>query len=111
VRVELHSVPVVIARAVANDSGVVVANGTVPADLAAGTHTLVLVVANDAGADPGTGNGSVAIPATVIAATGSEISPWIFAALLLMAGGAGAYFMARRRTARTSADITTPENR
>ena len=114
VNVELHSAPAVIAKVVANDSGVIVANGVVPAGPAAGTHTLVLVVATDGGGTaPGTstGGGSITIPATVIASTGSEISPWLLASLLLLVGGGGVFLVARRRsTAHTASIVTTLKN-
>ena len=112
--VELHSAPAVIAKVVTNDSGVIVANGVVPAGPAAGTHTLVLVVATDGGGTaPGTstGGGSITIPATVIASTGSEISPWLLASLLLLVGGGVVFLVARRRsTAHTASIVTTLKN-
>jgi len=116
VRVELHSDPVVLGEAVADSLGAISLTTTVPADLPAGAHSLVLVPLADpvdpgtdpgtpgtGGSDPaGTGPGTVTIPASILASTGQTPLPYIAAgAALLLLGAAVLYLVRRRRRTAT----------
>jgi hypothetical protein len=94
VRIELHSDPVLLATATASASGVIAAYATVPVDLPAGQHTLVLV---PVAVDGGPGGGAVEVPANVIASTGFDAAVWIAAVLVLLLVGGAALVVARRR--------------
>lgn len=98
VTIELHSTPITLATVNADARGVVSVVVTIPADLEAGDHSLVFVVAADPGTPgtPGTpGGGTVTIPAQVLSDTGAQTAPLLLAAFALLA--AGLVFATRRR--------------
>ncbi|WP_156891224.1 family 78 glycoside hydrolase catalytic domain [Agromyces subbeticus] len=95
VRVELHSDPVVLGIATADERGVVALQAVVPPGVPAGAHELVLVSES--------GGGSVTVPTDVIAHTGFDPAPWLAAAAVLLLLGASWMVMGRRRGAVTEA--------
>jgi len=127
VTAELHSTPVKVGSAVATVDGVVELSATIPADTAAGSHTISLTgdhSGQTATTDPftvraaaGGGSGGTTTGANGasghdavdsgdgsgagLADTGSDALPYGALALLLLVAGAGALF-ARRRAARTT---------
>jgi len=95
VQVWLYSTPTSAGRAVADADGVVTTTVTLPAGLAPGTHSLVLV---------GESSGRVfvtrieVLPEGALATTGASGAAWLAGvAGLLLAAGAGLVVVRRRR--------------
>ena len=117
VRIELHSVPVVLGTVLADGRGVISAAVTVPADVPGGAHDLVLVADDGSGTGApgdgsggsgsggsgtggtGSGSGDLTVPATVLASTGFPVWGWALGGGLLAALGALLLLGYRRRSA------------
>ncbi|RQP12848.1 MAG: hypothetical protein EAS51_01620 [Microbacteriaceae bacterium] len=101
--VELHSDPVVLGTAVADGAGTIAATFRIPASIAPGRHTLVLL---RNGVSVGTSPLTVAAQPT-LAATGADAGPVGLAVTLLLSGAAA--LLASRVGSRreVGADITT----
>ncbi|GAB3120315.1 family 78 glycoside hydrolase catalytic domain [Glaciibacter psychrotolerans] len=119
VTIELHSTPFVLGTVVADSLGVVSVSTMIPADFEQGAHDLVFVVApvdpgtgpgTDSGADPGTDPSTpgVSIPAEVLASTGTELNPWLFVTVLLLAAGSTLVFIRRRHSRVASTSELSP---
>ncbi|MFI5915716.1 fibronectin type III domain-containing protein [Dactylosporangium sp. NPDC051541] len=97
VRISMFSSPVVLVDAVADASGDVRQEVTIPADLAAGTHTLVAL-----GVDANGASHTVSVAVTVAASssslpvTGMAVSSMLTAALTSMAAGTALTLAGRR---------------
>jgi hypothetical protein len=101
--VSLHSTPIALGTVTANASGVVTYSFTVPASLAAGTHSVQLAGPGGVIAAAFVFQAAASNPATA-AGTGSSLANTGFAAasisvlaLLMLVVGAGIVFSARRR--------------
>ena len=95
VQLVVASTPQVIGAGYANAQGVVTISGNLPQNLASGTHTLVVYA-------PSSGTGfsqPITVTAPSLPATGSN-GGGTFVALWLLAFGAGASVLARRRLGR-----------
>ncbi len=104
VTVLVYSTPTVLGTAVADENGAFTFTGTLPAGLAAGTHTLV-AAGYDVDGEPRnltmavTVSGAAAAAGPALASTGFSTLPYLGTGALALLAGGGLLVAARRRNA------------